>query len=323
MQTLPTGGHRPFIRSALTTSNIMFCVLLALLPSAGVGIYYYGLRAALVMGLAVASAVLAELFFALAARRRITAGDYSAAVTGLMVGLILPPGVPWYFPVLASVCAIVPVKMAFGGIGCNLFNPAMAGKLVLLLLFRTQMQDYSQGTHSALTPLTQLANGNTIDVQAMLFGDCAGPIGTGSALAIGAGACFLMAVGVLDLLIPAGYLAVFVLLMSLFGGHGADPAYLIAQVMGGGLLFTAFFMATDYTTSPVTIRGRVLYGAALGALTAAFRLGGAGDNAVVPALLLGNALVPLIDRYAMPRPFGTKRRIRTVREGRGKIGSNA
>ncbi|MDO4286035.1 MAG: RnfABCDGE type electron transport complex subunit D [Eubacteriales bacterium] len=313
MNPLSVKNMTPHVRSMLTTSQIMFFVILALLPSAGAGIYYYGLRTVLVMGVAVISAVGAELLFELITRKPVTILDYSAALTGFLVGLILPPGVPWYFPMIASFVAIIPAKMLFGGIGRNLFNPALTGKLALLVLFREQMQDYSRGSYSALTPLTQLVNGNTIDVRAMVFGDCAGCIGTGSVIAILAGAVFLLLLGVIDLLIPAAYLGTFLILMSLFGGHGVDPAFLIAQTMGGCMLFTLFFMATDYSTSPVTIRGRIFYGILLGILTALFRMGGIVENACVFAVLIGNLATPLIDRYAMPRPFGTKKRRRVIR----------
>ncbi len=295
------------IRSALTTGNIMFLVILSLLPALGAGLFYYGLRPLLLIGLGILTAVGTELIVELIARRPITIFDYSAAVTGFLIGLILPPAVPWYFPVIAAVVAIGPVKMAFGGIGRNLLNPAMTGKLVLLLAFREQMEDYSRGTYNALTPLTQLIGGNTIDLKSMVFGDCAGCFGTGSVIAILAGLCFLLLSGVIDLRIPASSVLAFVTVMGIWGGNGFDLAFLTAQIIGGCFLFTAVFMATDYSTSPVTIHGRVLYGLLFGILTAVFRIGGIVESACVFALLICNLTTPLLDHFTMPRPFGIKK----------------
>ncbi len=295
------------IRSTLTTGNIMFLVILSLLPALGAGLFYYGLRPLLLIGLGVLTAVGTELIFELLAGKPITIFDYSAAVTGFLIGLILPPAVPWYFPVIAALVAIGPVKMAFGGIGRNLLNPAMTGKLILLLLFREQMEDYSRGSYNALTPLTQLAGGNTIDLKSMVFGDCAGCFGTGSVIAILTGLCFLLLTGVIDLRIPISGLLAFVAVMGVWGGSGFDPAYLAAEIMGGCFLFTAVYMATDYSTSPVTIHGRVLYGVLFGILTAVFRIGGITENACVFALLICNLTTPLLDHFTMPRPFGIKK----------------
>ena len=284
----------PFIRVPRTTGTIMFLVFLSLLPSAGAGIYHYGLYAAAVMGVSLLTALASELLWDLVTRKKLTLDDYSWAVTGLVLGLILPPSVPLYFPAAGSACAILAGKMLFGGIGKNILNPAASGKLLLLILFREVMNDFSGGSFDAISPLQQLASGNSVDLLDMVTGSVPANIGTGSAVAILLGAAFLALTGVLDIRIPLFSLISFVALLAFFGG-GTDILHYAGQICGGSFLFTAFFMATDYTTSPMTGPGRCLYGLLFGAAAAFGRTLGYTEEACIYALLLCNILAKPID----------------------------
>lgn len=305
----------PLLHLGTTTADCMALVILALLPAAGSGIYHYGVRAMFLIGLGVASAVVTELLWDLITRKGLTILDYSAVVTGLSVGLLMPPAVPYRFPVIASVIAILGGKMIFGGIGKNIFNPAAVGKLVLVLLFPAIMGDFSTvtGTYGPNTPLLELLNGNEVKLSDMLTGNVSGCIGTTSVIALLIGALILMLTGVIDAWISLGCLVSFTIFYVLFGSHGLSPYFIAAQLCGGSLLFTAFFMANDYTTSPVGKRARVTDGILLGILIGVFRcFTGIEENAALYALLITNALTRLLEVKLMPRPFGTRQVRRAV-----------
>lgn len=311
---------RPFIKSANTTAGMMFLVLLALLPPAGAGIFHYGARAALIMGISTLTAVLCELLWEVILRRPVTVNDYSAAVSGLILGMILPPAVPLYFPVIGSAAGMLLAKLPFGGIGRNLLNPAMTGKLLLLLLFRDAMNDFSVSGEEALTPLGQLAGGSAVSLSDMLTGNTAACIGTGSTAAVLVTAVFLLLTGITDLMIPMGSFMCFTLLMIFFGNNGWNPVFLAVQYMGGTFLFTVFVMAQDYSTRPLTRKGRFLYGCGLGAGIAALRLLGYAEQAAVSALAVMNLIVPFLDAHTMPRPFGIRQSRMETRRIRRRFG---
>lgn len=309
-----TFGLTPFVRSSMITADCMFLVILALLPSAGAGIYHYGTRAMFLIGLAVATAIACELIWDLIFRKGWTIFDYSAVVTGLITGLIMPPTAPYRFPVIASAIAIVGAKLCFGGIGKNIFNPAATGKLVLTILFYDWMMKFSTPGYSQDTPLIELALGNEISLKDMLTGNVPGCIGTTSVIAILIGALLLILTGVINLQISLSYLAAFSVFYILFGRHGLSAYFLGAQLSGGSLLFTAFFMANDYTTSPVGRNARLVYGVILGVLTGIIRVFfGQVEMASLFALLIGNAFVRGLDTWLMQKPFGTQQVRRTIR----------
>jgi electron transport complex protein RnfD len=305
---------KPFVRSSASTANIMALVIISLLPSVAAGIFRYGARAALLTGIAVLTAVVSELVFELIAGRPVTILDYSAALSGLILGLILPPSVPLYYPAIGAAVAILAIKMPFGGIGKNILNPAAAGKLVLLIAFNSQMSNYSIGSYDSLPPLTQVMNGNTVSLHDLLTGNVAGCIGTACAVTILFAALLLIVTGVGGILIPFFTLASFALVIIFFGGSGWDPTWLSVQMIGGSMLFTAFIMAQDYTTSPVTIKGKILYGIGIGVLAAILRLTVSTEDAALFALLFMNLTVRFIDAHTMPKPFGTVQRERQIRE---------
>ncbi len=296
----------PHVRSPLTTGQVMLDVVFALLPATVFGIYRYGFHAFLVILCSILSAVLTEYLFDLITKRKNTITDCSAVVTGLLLALSLPPRIPLYIPILGSVFAILVVKCLFGGLGKNFLNPAVTARCFLLLSFGTAMTNYSVDGVSSATPLAEMAAGNTVNVSQMYLGYTSGVIG-GSALALLIGGLFLWVVGGINLDIPVSCIVAFTAFMAIFGGHGLSPAYLIAQICGGGVLMGAFFMATDPVTSPVNMRGHIIYGVFMGIMAGVFRVFGSAADSFSYAILLSNLLVPFIDKIPIPKPLGYKK----------------
>lgn len=296
-------SSNPHIRSKVTTSGIMLAVLAALMPATGFGIYNFGFRALAVVLVTVASTVLTEFLFGLYKKKQ-TIGDLSAVVTGLLLALNLPAGIPLWTAAMGGIFAILVVKMLFGGLGQNFMNPALAARCFLLISFPKFMTDFAVDAYTGATPLAMIKNGESVNILDMIVGTTSGTIGETSMIAILIGACFLILAGIIDLRIPGSYIVTFVLFAALFGGHGFDPAYLSAQLAGGGLMLGAFFMATDYVTRPITRKGQYVFGIVLGLLTGIFRIFGPGAEGVSYAIILGNLLVPLIEKVTMPKPFG-------------------
>lgn len=303
MSELYKVSSNPHIRSRVTTSGIMMAVVIALMPATGFGIYNFGIRALAVILVTVASTVLTEYLFGLY-RKKMTISDLSAVVTGLLLALNLPVTIPLWMAALGGVFAILVVKMLFGGLGQNFMNPALAARCFLLISFPTAMTSFSCDTYSGATPLAALKAGEQVNVLDMVMGRTGGTIGETSVIAIVIGACLLILLGVIDLKIPGSYLVTFVLFVGIFSGHGFDPAYISAQLSGGGLMLGAFFMATDYVTRPITVKGQIVFGILLGVLTGVFRIFGPGAEGVSYAIIIGNLLVPLIERVTKPVAFG-------------------
>ncbi len=307
MNALMKVSSNPHIRAKDTTSRIMLTVVIALLPTTLFGIYNFGPKAALLTVISIASAVLTEFLFEKICKKKVTVGDLSAVVTGLLLALNLPVSVPWWIPVVGSVFAILVVKMLFGGLGQNFMNPALAGRCFLLISFSSIMTNFECAAYSGPTPLASLKAGEGVNVMDMIIGRTAGTIGETSMIAIVIGACILILAGIIDLKVPGSYLVSFALFVGLFAflsGRTVTPSYLSAQLAGGGLMLGAFFMATDYVTRPITKKGQYIYGIILGFLTAIFRIFGASAEGVSYAIILGNLLVPLIEKFTMPKAFG-------------------
>ena len=296
-------SSNPHIRSKVATNGLMAAVIIALMPATGFGIYNFGPRALAVIAVTIASTILTEYFFGLY-KGKLTVTDLSAVVTGLLLALNLPVTIPLWMAALGGVFAILVVKMLFGGLGQNFMNPALAARCFLLISFPTAMTAFQCDGYTGATPLAALKAGEAVDVLDMVIGRTAGTIGETSVIAILAGACILILFGVIDIRIPGSYIVTFVLFAGLFGGHGFHPAYLAAQLAGGGLMLGAFFMATDYVTRPITIKGQYVYGIVLGLLTGIFRIFGPGAEGVSYAIILGNLLVPLIEKCTRPTAFG-------------------
>ena len=307
MNALMKVSSNPHIRAKDTTSRIMLTVVIALLPTTLFGIYNFGPKAARLTVISIASAVLTEFLFEKICKKKVTVGDLSAVVTGLLLALNLPVSVPWWIPVVGSVFAILVVKMLFGGLGQNFMNPALAGRCFLLISFSSIMTNFECAAYSGPTPLASLKAGEGVNVMDMIIGRTAGTIGETSMIAIVIGACILILAGIIDLKVPGSYLVSFALFVGLFAflsGRTVTPSYLSAQLAGGGLMLGAFFMATDYVTRPITKKGQYIYGIILGFLTAIFRIFGASAEGVSYAIILGNLLVPLIEKFTMPKAFG-------------------
>ncbi len=296
-------SSNPHIRSKINTASIMFAVIIALLPAAGFGIYNFGIRALVIILVTVASTVLTEFLFGLYKKKQ-TISDLSAVITGLLLALSLPVTVPLWIPFLGGVFAILIVKCLFGGLGQNFMNPALAARCFLVISFPALMTNFTTDAFTGATPLAVLKSGENVNILDMIVGRTAGTIGETSVIAIVIGAGLLILLGVIDLRVPGSYIVTFVIFLIFFGGHGFDPAFITAHLSGGGLMLGAFFMATDYVTRPITVKGQYLYGIILGILTGIFRVFGASVEGVSYAIIIGNLLVPLIEKVTVPRAFG-------------------
>lgn len=295
----------PHIRDKVTSSNIMLMVVISLLPATFFGIWNFRHENAWIMiVLTTAAAVLAEYLWEKLMHKPVTIKDFSAVVTGLLLALNLPPTLPWWMGVVGAFFAIIVVKQLFGGLGQNFMNPALGARCFLLICFAGKMTNFVYDGVTGPTPLANLKAGESVDSFAMLIGNTSGTIGETSVIALMIGAMFLILMGVIDLRIPGTYILTFVIFISLFGGHGFDPQYITAHLCGGGLMLGAWFMATDYVTSPITSKGKIVYGICLGCLTGLFRLFGGSAEGVSYAIIISNLLVPLIEKATLPKPFG-------------------
>jgi RnfABCDGE-type electron transport complex D subunit len=302
----------PHIRSKNATSKIMLDVAIALFPTLAFGVYHFGPRALGVIVLCVLSSVLSELLFNLISKKKITIFDCSAYVTGLILAVNLPSTVPWYVPVLGGAFAIIVVKLLFGGLGQNFMNPALAARCFLLISFASQMSNFQTSVDavSTATPLVTLSQGEKVDLLQLFLGFHAGCIGEVSALAILIGALYLIVKKVISVRIPFSYIistVVFITIIRLITGDGVTANYLLGEVLSGGLLVGAFFMATDYVTSPITPKGQIIYGIILGLLTALFRVVGSSAEGVSYAIIIGNLIVALVEKVTVPKPFGSEK----------------
>ncbi len=324
----------PHIRSRLSTSTVMLDVAVALMPALAFGVFVFGLRALLIILVSVAACVLTEGVYQKAMKLPLTVADGSAVVTGLILAMNMPASVPLWLPLMGSVFAILFVKQLFGGIGQNFMNPALAARCFLLISFPAlmggvwpavgnvfgegafggfieRMSTLSVDALASATPLAVLKGGGEIDLLQAFLGVHSGCIGETSSLAILLGAAYMIARGVISPRIPAvmvGSAAAFVVLFNLVAGNGVvSTNYLVGQLVTGGLLAGAVFMATDYVTSPITAGGQWIYAVLLGFLTALFRVFGSSAESVSYAIIIGNTLVPLIERVTKPRAFGQKR----------------
>lgn len=282
----------------------MLNVIIALLPSAGMGVYYYGLDALVVLFTSMLSAVLAEYAWQKLARLPLRTGDFSALLTGLILGLIVPPTLPWWTVMVGSAFAVLIVKQLFGGIGDNFLNPAMAARAVLLASWPARMTSYVSVTCfsgadavSSATPLSYGAS-ESFEYIDLLIGRVPGAIGETCKIAILLGLIYLLITRTISWRIPAVMMASAFILSWILG---ADPVY---AVLSGGLLFAAAFMATDYTTSPMSSRAQIAYAAGIGAITVIIRQYGAYPEGVTYAVLFMNILAPLLDRYMPHAIYG-------------------
>lgn len=311
-------SSNPHVRAKDTTGSIMLSVIIALLPATIFGIYNFGYRAAILVAVCVAGCVLFEGAYQFFMKQRITLKDLSAAVTGLLLALNLPHDFPIWMALIGCGFAIIVVKQVFGGIGQNFMNPALAARCFLVLSFGTRMTVFTYDGITGATPLKQLKDTGVVEnLFDMFIGTTAGTIGETSAIAILIGGIFLLIKGIIDFRIPLTYILSFLLFMGIFGQGGFSPEFLCAHFCGGGLLLGAFFMATDYVTSPVTKAGRIVFGILLGILTGIFRVFGPNAEGVSFAIIFCNLLVPIIEKFTMPTAFGYKNKILSIKKKEG------
>ncbi len=306
-----TISSSPHLREAKTVRGIMLDVVIALVPASVAAVVFFGMKALVVLVASTVSAVAAEYLYEKAVKRPVTVGDLSAVVTGILLGLTLPPAVPLHVPVVGSAFAIVVAKQVFGGLGTNFVNPALAGRAFVLAAWPLHLTSawLNPRTFDVATGATPLhafkggqAAGSLVD---LLIGNRLGSLGETSAIALILGGAYLLLRRVIDYRIPAGYLGTLALGVFVFGKPGAlfqgDP---VRGILLGGAMLGAIFMATDYVTSPVTPRGRLYMGIGAGLITLLIRYWGDYPEGVTYAILLMNLATPLIDRMVVPRYYG-------------------
>ena len=304
-----TVASSPHIRGNFRTSRLMLDVVLALLPALAVGTYVLGLRALLVALISVAAAMTTELCYSWIFKKRNTVIDCSAMVTGLLFAMTLPVSVPYWVAAAGSAFAILAAKLMFGGLGQNIFNPALLARAAVMVLFPASLTRYPALGVDAVTGATPLHHmvmpalpeESILD---MFLGNCPGSIGEISALALILGGVYLVTRKVISARIPLAYIGSVAVLTLVF--HKTDDAlsWMLYSLFSGGLMLGAIFMATDYVTSPVTKRGQIIYGVGCGVLTVLFRYFGLFPEGVTYAILLMNLCVWTIDRYTAPRIYG-------------------
>lgn len=316
MSELLNVSASPHVRSKDSTQTIMRDVAIALVPAAGFGIFNFGYKALLILLVSIVSCMLTEYVYEILMHKKVTTSDYSALVTGLLLGMNLPASVPIWMPIIGSVFAILIVKQLFGGLGQNFMNPALAARCFLMISFAKRMTTFTYDGVTGATPLYLIKSGekastvsgilsqNGTSIFDMFTGQIAGTIGETSVIALLIGAAYLLIKKVITWKIPVIYIGTFAIFVLVFGGRGFDLNYLAAELCGGGLILGAFFMATDYVTSPITPTGQIVFGILLGALTGMFRIFGGTAEGVSYAIIVCNMLVPLIERFTIPVPFG-------------------
>lgn len=290
----------PHIRSKNSIESIMKDVLIALIPAAIAGIYFFKLRAALIMLTSVLSCVIAEALWQKLTHRPVTVNDCSAIVTGLLLSFNVPPTLPLWMIIIGSFFAIIVVKQFFGGLGQNIVNPALAARAFLLASWPVAMTTWTiDGTTSATAlGILKSGEGSLPTIFDSFIGNIGGCIGETSALALLIGFIYLLFKKVITWHIPVSYIGTVMILTTLMGRNG------FYEIFAGGLMLGAIFMATDYTTSPMTKRGQVIFAIGCGILTTVIRVFGGYPEGVSYSILIMNLFVPLIDKYIKPKVFG-------------------
>jgi electron transport complex protein RnfD len=308
MEGLYRVSSSPHIRSEKTVSIVMRDVLIGLAPATLAGVYFFGLNAALLMAISVIAAMATEAAIQSFRKQKITVNDYSAAITGLLLAMNMPSSAPLWLPIVGSIFAVAIVKHAFGGLGHNFMNPALAARAFLLASWPVEMTAW-------VKPLTDGVSGATIlgimkegtgeelpSLMSALIGNVGGSIGETSALLLLIGGLYLVYRGVISYRIPAFYIGTVFVLSILFNGFDVTSAFY--SIFAGGLILGAFFMATDYASSPINAKGQIVYAIGAGLITALIRFYGGYPEGVSYAILLMNVATPLIERYTAPRVFG-------------------
>ena len=302
-------SESPHVRSKNTTQRIMLDVFIALIPASAFGVYNFGVPALIRLLVGIFACVAFEAIYQKAMKKKVMVGDMSAAVTGLLLAMNIPSTLPIWMEVVGCAFAIIIVKQLFGGLGQNFMNPALAARCFLLLAYTRPMTDFVIDGVSAATPLQMLKPGGeavgVTDLLSMFIGTNNGVIGDTSAMLLLAGGIYLLIRKVIKIHIPLAYIGMFAAMtFFLAPGHQLDIIYTLMEVCGGGILLGAFFMATDYVTSPVTNKGKIYFGLILGVLTFLFRMFGPNAEGVAYSIIIANLLTPFLDMASVPKPFG-------------------
>lgn len=303
MQSNLAVSSSPHLRDkSSSTTRIMLDVIIALLPAGVAGVYYFGVKAAILIALCVATCVAAEFLYQKATHQKTTVGDLSAVVTGLLLAYNLPAGAPWWIAVIGSLIAILLVKQIFGGIGSNFMNPALAARAILFVSWGSIMSSYPGALDAAsgATPLNTLANGQIPDMMNLFMGNIGGVIGETSKIAILLGGLYLLLRQVITWEIPVFFIGTTFLCYLIQN----DATFALAQILSGGLMLGAVFMATDYVTSPVTRAGKIVFGIGCGLFLFLIRAHAKPVEGCSFAILFMNVCTPVIDRLTAPKVFG-------------------
>lgn len=313
----------PHIKSSEDTPYIMKQVLLALLPATIAGLYFFRLNALSAIFFCILGAVGSEYLYCKLVKKKNTIGDYSAIITGLLLAFNVPATLPWWMCLLGGIFSIVVVKMVFGGIGCNFLNPALAGRAFLLASFPVAMTTWMKpavanyvgsanvDAMTGPTPLSFLKGGvdglnqltaSGVSLGDMFMGNIGGTIGETCSLFLILGGVYLIYKGIISYVMPVAYIGTMFVLMLILGGFNIQ--FTLFEMCAGGMMLGAFFMLTDYTTSPMTVKGQIIYACIAGLIAAVIRLYGGYPEGVSYSILLANCLVPLIDKYVKRRTFG-------------------
>ncbi len=312
MSELFNVSSNPHVRSKVTTQAIMRDVLIALAPACIFGIYNFGMDACIRLLIGVVTCVATEAIYQYFMHQKITIMDFSAAVTGLLIAMNIPSTLNVGYEIIGCIFAILIVKQLFGGLGQNFMNPALAARCFLLIAFTGPMTNFVTDAYSGATPLAVLKPGaepaQATSLLDLFIGNHAGVIGETSIICLLIGAVYLLVKKIISWRIPVCYIATFAILIFLLApGHQFDTEYLLKELCAGGLVLGAFFMATDYVTSPITPMGKIVFGVILGVLTFIFRMYGGSAEGVSYAIIFSNLLVPLIERVTVPTSFGKKK----------------
>jgi electron transport complex protein RnfD len=310
----------PHVRSKESIQSIMRDVIIALVPASVMGIYYFGVRALILMVAAIVSAVFFEWLYEKLLKKPVTISDLSAVVTGLLLAMNMPASAPVWVAIVGSAFAIIFAKQLFGGLGQNFINPALAGRAFLLASYPTEMTSWTSAGNfgadavSVATPLAQLKGGVMPDASFtdVLVGNIGGCIGETCAIALIIGGIYLIAKHVINWKVPVIYIATVFVLTALIGRDGLRvPVY---EIFAGGLMLGAFFMATDYASSPVTAKGQVIFALGCGLITTLIRIFGGYPEGVSYSILIMNLTVPLIERFTEPTIFGALPKVKEAKK---------
>ena len=309
IKSLPHVSSSPHFRSKLTTRREMLDVIIAMIPITLWGAYHFGLYSLFIVAITAATAVASEYLYERLMHLPITIGDLSAVVTGMILSLNMPPSIPFWVPMIGAVFAIVVVKQLYGGLGQNFINPAIAARCFLHISFAGLMNDFSApaigfDAVTGATPLAAIRLGTPYSYWDLFIGNTPGTIGEVSILCLLIGIGYMIARNIITPRVPITYIATFSIFMFIAGGF--DFNYLILELLSGAIVFGACFMANDYVTSPVTHGGQVVYAIFLGLMTGVIRTFAPSAEGVSYAILFGNLLVPIIERYTIPTPFGKR-----------------